>query len=329
MNTFRNPLADFDSPDPFITYDKETGYYYSLFTRHEYLELFRSKHLGNLIREGESKIIYRPNGEKEGIWGDIWAPEMHRGSDGGWYIYTSGRITESRGPKRMIVLKALSPDPFGEWAFAGMPTPEIFSIDPTSYIAEDGTQYLCNSRVDEVHGQVIDLYKMKSPTELDADSRVTLAVAEKEWELVPPYVGDWACVEGGFFVKKNDRLFIIYSANGCWSDHYLLGVLEHTGGELCDAANWKKHDKPLLTYGNGVFGPGHASFFYSPDGTELWCAYHGLKKHNEKAEPDTRYINVQRVYFDETGYPVMGKAIGYETDIPCPSGEESGIKDAE
>lgn len=329
MNTFRNPLADFDTPDPFITYDKETGYYYSLFTRHEYLELFRSKHLGNLIREGESKIIYRPNGEKDGIWGDLWAPEMHRGSDGGWYIYTSGRITESRGPKRMIVLKALSPDPFGEWAFAGMPTPDIFSIDPTSYIAEDGTQYLCNSRVDDVYGQVIDLYKMKSPTELDADSRVTLAVAEKEWELVPPYVGDWACVEGGFFVKKNNRLFIIYSANGCWSDHYLLGVLEHTGGELCDAANWKKHDKPLLTYGNGVFGPGHASFFYSPDGTELWCAYHGLKKHNEKAEPDTRYMNVQRVYFDETGYPVMGKAIGYETDIPCPSGEESGVKDAE
>ena len=322
MNTFRNPLADFDTPDPFITYDKETGYYYSLFTRHEYLELFRSKHLGNLIREGESRIIYRPNGEKEGIWGDIWAPEMHRGSDGGWYIYTSGRITESRGPKRMIVLKALSPDPFGDWAFVGMPTPEIFSIDPTSYIAEDGTQYLCNSRVDDVYGQVIDLYKMKSPTELDVDSRVTLAVAEKEWELVPPYVGDWACVEGGFFVKKSNRLFIIYSANGCWSDHYLLGVLEHTGGELCDAANWKKHDKPLLTYGNGVFGPGHASFFYSPDGTELWCAYHGLKRHNEKAEPDTRYMNVQRVDFDEEGYPVMGVAIGYETDIPCPSGEK-------
>ena len=102
MNTFRNPLADFDTPDPFITYDKETGYYYSLFTRHEYLELFRSKHLGNLIREGESRIIYRPNGEKEGIWGDIWAPEMHKGSDGGWYIYTSeenrrARLKASRG----------------------------------------------------------------------------------------------------------------------------------------------------------------------------------------------------------------------------------------
>ena len=322
MKTFRNPIADFDTPDPFITYDRETGYYYSLFTRHDYLEIFRSKHVADIIRGGQSKVIYRPDGEKDGIWGDLWAPEMHRGSDGGWYIYTSGRITQGRGPKRMIVLRALTPDPFGDWEFVGMPTPDIFSIDPTSYIAKDGKQYLCNSRVDETLGQVLDIYEMRSPTELNTERWANVAVAEKEWELVPPYVGDWACVEGGFFVEKNDRLFLIYSANGCWSDHYLLGVLEHVGGDLCDKANWKKHDKPLLVYGNGVYGPGHASFFYSPDGSELWCAYHGLKRHNENAEPDTRYMNVQRVDFDETGYPVMGQAVGYETDIPCPSGEE-------
>ena len=322
MNTFRNPIADFDTPDPFITYDKESGYYYSLFTRHQYLELFRSKRAADIIRKGESKIIYRPDGKKDGIWGDLWAPEMHRGSDGNWYIYTSGRITEGKGPKRMIVLRALSADPFGDWEFAGMPTPDIFSIDPTSYIAKDGKQYLCNSRVDNELGQVLDIYEMRSPTELDTKRWAQIAVAEKEWELVPPYVGDWACVEGGFFVEKNGRLYIIYSANGCWSDHYCLGVLEHLGGDLCDAANWKKHDEPLLTYGNGAYGPGHASFFYSSDGSELWCAYHALKRHNENTEPDTRYMNIQRVDFDETGYPVMGKTVGFATDIPCPSGEE-------
>ncbi len=42
MKVFRNPVADFDTPDPFMTYDKVTGYYYALFTRHEYLEIFRS-----------------------------------------------------------------------------------------------------------------------------------------------------------------------------------------------------------------------------------------------------------------------------------------------
>lgn len=320
MKTFRNPIAPFDSPDPFITYDNETEYYYSVFTRHDRLEIFRGKNVGDLIKNGESKVIYRPNGEKDGIWGDIWAPEMHRGNDGRWYIYTSGRITEGKGPKRLFIMRALSNDPFGEWEFAGKPSPDVFSIDPTIYIAPDGRQYMCNSRVDNEIGQVLDIYEMKSPTEL-SDKWANIAIAEKDWELVPPYVGDWACVEGGFFVKKNDRLFIIYSANGCWSDHYLLGVLEHMGGDLCNKDNWKKHDKPLFTFGNGVYGPGHASFFYSPDGSELWCAYHGLKQHNENATPDTRYMNVQKVEFDETGYPVMGKPIGYEADIIPPSGE--------
>ena len=94
------------------------------------------------------------------------------------------------------------------------------------------------------------------------------------------------------------------------------------GGSLCDASNWKKHKKPLLVHGNGLYGPGHASFFASPDGTEIWCAYHGMKEHNEKVMPTARYFNIQKVDFTDDGYPIMGVPTGYETDIPCPSGEE-------
>ena len=42
MQTFRNPISPFDAPDPFMTYDPVTGYYYALFSRHSKLELFRS-----------------------------------------------------------------------------------------------------------------------------------------------------------------------------------------------------------------------------------------------------------------------------------------------
>ena len=120
------------------------------------------------------------------------------------------------------------------------------------------------------------------------------------------------------------RLFIIYSGNGCWHDDYALGVLEFTGGDggdLCDAKNWKKHAEPILVKGNGVFGPGHASFFRSPDGTEFWCAYHALAKSNPSNKPTTRWLNVQKVSFDETGYPVMGDAIG-AAEQKSPSGEK-------
>lgn len=321
MQAFQNPVSPFDAPDPFMTFDPVTGYYYALFTRGKKLELFRSRHAGNIIRDGDSRIVYIPNGERDGIWGDIWAPEMHRGSNGKWYIYTSGRITPEPGEKRIFIMEGPSGDPFtGEWVFRGMPLPDIFSIDPTVYTASDGVQYLCSSRVEPNCGQVLDICDLVNPYTC-GKNRATIARAELDWELVAPYIGKRTIVEGAFFLERGGRLFIIYSANGCWSDHYCLGVLEHLGGSLCDAKNWKKHDKPLFVHGNGVYGPGHASFFTSPDGSEVWCAYHGMKEHNESVTHAPRYFNIQRVHFDENNYPVMDLPTGYEADITPPAGE--------
>ena len=322
MEKFRNPLAEYDAPDPFMTYDSETGYYYALYTHCDRLELFRSRHAGSILKGGESRIIYTPNGERDGIWGDIWAPEMHRAPNGRWYIYTSGRIKPTKSQKRLFVMEGPDGDPFeGEWVFRGKPAPGIFSIDPTVYTAADGVQYICCSRVDPKDGQVLDICKLSNPYTL-GEGYTTIAKAELDWELVPPYVGPAAIVEGAFFLERGGRLFIIYSANGCWSDDYALGVLEHTGGSLCDAGNWKKHNKPLFVKGNGVFGPGHASFFSSPDGSEIWCAYHGMKEHNETVTATERYFNIQKIDFDVTGFPVMGQPVGYSVDIAPPAGEK-------
>ena len=49
MRTFRNPVSPFDAPDPFMTFDTVTGYYYALFTRGSKLELFRSRHAGIIV----------------------------------------------------------------------------------------------------------------------------------------------------------------------------------------------------------------------------------------------------------------------------------------
>ena len=318
MKTFHNPMANHDSPDPFMTYDPVTGYYYALFTRHTRLEIFRSRHAGNIVRDGESKVIYTPNGERDGIWGDIWAPEMHKGSNGKWYIYTSGRIKPERSQKRLFIMEALTDDPFGEWQFKCKPSPDVFSIDPTMYTDKDGKQYMCYSLVEGE--QLLAIQEMVNPWTF-GEKKAVIAKAEYDWELVEPYVGTEAINEGAFFVEKNGRLYIIYSGNGAFSDHYLLAVLEYMGGDLCDPASWKKHDKPVFTYGNGVYGPGHASFFHSPDGTELWVAYHGMNQHNEDAHEDIRYFNIQRFDFDETGYPLPQQPVGWDAEVTPPSGE--------
>lgn len=316
---FYNPISEATIADPFITYDSKTQYYYGLYTMGDRLEIFRYKHAAELFVSGESKVIYRPNGE-DGIWGDIWAPEMHRGSDGTWYVYASGRITpEPNGEKRIFAIASLSSDPFGDWEYIGMPAPDVFSIDPAMYTAHDGTQYMCYSKVHPEYGQVLEIARMVSPGVCGTGT--TIARAELEWELVEPYVGSRAILEGAFFLENNGRLFIIYSANGCWSNHYALGVLEYIGGDFCSSDSWKKSSEPLLEYGNGVYGPGHASFFRSPDGTEVWCAYHGMKNSNDEEVPEYRFCNIQKVEFDFFGYPIMGQPIGSDTPIDPPSGE--------
>ena len=263
-------------------------------------------------------MIYTPNGEKDGIWGAIWAPEMHRGTNGKWYIYTSGFYDPKEWPKRLFVMESVSEDPFGEWQFKGKPAPDMYAIDPTVYTHTDGKQYICYSLVD--NQQLLAIQEMENPWTFGEKSAV-IACAEYDWELVPPYVGKGAINEGAFFVKNGDRLFIIYSGNGCFTAFYCLGVLEYMGGDLCDPASWKKHDKPLFVYGNGVYAPGHASFFRSPDGTELWCAYHCVKEYTEELKSTERFMCLQKVDFDESGYPVMGVPVSFDTDITPPSGE--------
>ena len=161
MQTFRNPVSPFEAPDPFMTYDPVTEYYYALFTRGTKLELFRSRHAGSIVTDGDSRIIYTPNGERDGIWGDIWAPEMHRGSNGKWYIYTSGRIKPEPSEKRIFIMEGPSEDPFvGEWLCrCGLATyiPELQAeVDLlTNAIDENG---ICRATVDENQLKGISTY---------------------------------------------------------------------------------------------------------------------------------------------------------------------------
>ena len=71
-------------------------------------------------------------------------------------------------------------------------------------------------------------------------------------------------------------MYIVYSGSGSWSDHYCLGMLTFTGGDILDAVNWKKSDGPVFEKTDKVFGPGHCSFTTAPDGS-TWMIYHANK----------------------------------------------------
>jgi GH43 family beta-xylosidase len=58
-------------------------------------------------------------------------------------------------------------------------------------------------------------------------------------------------------------LFLTFSASGCWTDDYALGLLTlKEGGNPLVASDWTKKPTPVFTQkpSAGAFGPGHNSF---------------------------------------------------------------------
>lgn len=320
---FHNPLdPNRDNADPRVVWCADTGYYYGISTGNTTLTMFRAKTMAELFRAGESKVIYEAN-VADDTYGFLWAPELHY-VDGHWYIYTSTHQTaENKGFKHVIVLAAKTDDPFDGFVLGGHINHDVYAIDPTVHCWK-GTWYICFSIVAD-HQQKLAIQRMKSPTEVEGSFTI-MAKADYEWELVPPYHREGSPInEGAFFVERDGRLFIIYSGNGCWSDDYILGIIELVGDDPLDAGAWLKDDEPVMVKGNGNYGPGHATFFFSPDESELWISHHCLHDHNPSVTGMVRHCHCQRVYFDETGFPHIGMPVAKDVYYPLPAGDV-GVK---
>ena len=302
------------APDPFITFDNASDYYYGMSTQNSAVILHRSKVLSELFTGGEALTVYSAGAE---VLGSLWAPEMYF-IGGRWYIYTSGIISESDATKRLTVLESESADPFDGFHFKAYLNNEIFGIDPTVYQnAASGRNFLCFSQV--IDGmQWLSICELKTPWEITEPVPIS-DPRDFFWESLT----DGPLNEGPFFVTSGRRLFIIYSANGCYSDTYRLGLLEYNGGDLLSKEGWDKFSEPVfvLEPDNGIYAPGHASFFYSPDHTELWMAFHCYYSRNYGAARRMRICHVQKADFDEAGFPAFGIPLPEGTMIPVPSGE--------
>lgn len=305
------------APDPFITYDTGTGYYYALCTKNSYLMIQRSRTVANIFKEGEALTVYRTGNE---VSDSIWAPEMYL-IDGKWYIYTSATVPDTDGLKHLFVLESETADPFDGFHFKAFLNNRLFAIDPTLYQdPETGKLYLCFSEV--YNGlQWLSIAELSDPWTFGSK------VGTRQGRIANPKEFDWESMggvplnEGPFFVSSGDRLFIIYSANGCYNDSYRLGCLEFTGTDMLSNKSWTKSSEWLFAMTDEIYAPGHASFFHSPDGTELWIAYHCYDSPNTGDRRRMRVCQVQKVGFDESGYPVLGEPLPKDTMIAVPSGE--------
>ena len=320
MESFQNPLSTGAAPDPVVVY--HDGYYYATCTEVLGIALYRSKSLKTVLTD--EKILVTNLTDR--IQGNVWAPELHYNpSTDRWYIYASGSTSGWEFSSiRMFCMESVTNDPFGEYVFKGYTDPDTLAIDQTVFYDEaSGTLYTAYSEFTS-KGQVIKLAVMENPWTI-SDKRIEVSYPKYAWEKMGKTEGkDERVNEGPVFLCHDGKLSLIYSASGCWSEYYCLGLLEFTGEDfsvnnVMDKNNWKKHEESIFKAANEVYGVGHCFFFNTPDGA-TWIAYHGM--HTPDAGENGRYMYVQPISFDENNLPVLGESLSRDTAIEYPLGNE-------
>lgn len=270
QQTFTNPLLP-SGADPFSFY--KDGYYYYTHTNGRSIELWKTASLADL-KTAPHKVVYTP--PRDSAFGkEVWAPEIHflRGK---WYVYFAADDGNNHN-HRMYVIENDSPDPLeGTWTFKGKvaDATDKWAIDANVFEYRKQLYMIWSGWEGDVNtSQNIYIAKMKNPWTIESE-RAMISAPTLEWEKSGQKV---IVNEGPQALMNGKKLFIVYSASGCWTDFYALGLLTFTGGkDLLNASAWKKTPQPLFRSSkeNGVYAPGHNSFFQSPNGKENWILYH-------------------------------------------------------
>lgn len=113
--------------------------------------------------------------------------------------------------------------------------------------------------------------------------------------------------EGPYPLITEDTVYITYSGGAACGYTYVLGLLSiPIGSDFLDSKAWKKASTPVLSYFSidGVYGPGHNSFFRDSDGT-IMIMYHGEE---EIVSFGTRCTAMHRVHINGNGIPLFDVA---------------------
>lgn len=313
--TFSNPVADL--ADPFVVY--HNGFYYLTGTTGGNVGLKKSATLQGL-KAAPLQVVFTP--QQGGPCCNYWAPELHR-LDNKWYIYyTASEVSPLTG-QRTFVIENSAADPLaGTWISRG----RIFDSS-ADYWAIDGTVLSLNNINYFIWSGVA------TPNDGDKPQRIYIARMSNPWTLVAgrtllsspslPWENNGAVNEGPEVLRKNGKVFLVYSANGCWTADYKLGMLSmnDTSNPLI-ASSWTKHANAVFEKNDAVqaYGPGHHGFFKSPNGTEDWFMYHATTVGGGACD-HTRTDRAQKLTWNADGTPNFGVPIETGLTLQAPAGE--------
>ena len=313
-----------------------------------YLQCWSSKNLTDWTNEG---ICYQPK-VTESSWciDGLWAPEVIE-RNGMFYMYYSGfkiHPENEYDPDYPIWWRghqigvATSYSPTGPFIDVPSPTSDPTEapiqviipgdgvrcavIDASPFIDDNGDAYLLVTK-DQYHyenepGQPYRSSVLIARLQDNMTSVVENGIEGKTWkELVKPdhkyenvsgSLSSWN--EAPFMYKRNGLYYLLYSANFYKDREYCICVATSTS----PVGPFVKYDKPLLSAldeWDYVSGTGHCSLFDSPDGNELFMAYHVHQ--DPSMAGDERKIYFDRVVFEGEKMVVRGPSISPQ---PLPSG---------
>lgn len=318
--TFTNPVAR--GQDPWVV--RHDGAYYLVESGAGGIQVYRSPDLTTPKQNPVTVWTAPITGWNRS---HIWAPELHF-IDGRWYIYyAAGEAGPPFIHQRSGVLRSADDDPQGDYEDLGM----LRTVDDLDGAGEN--TWAIDLTVERIDGQLYAVWsgweenrdtdrtpqhlyiaRMSDPWTISSD-RVRISSPVESWEVGT----ELSLNEGPEFLRHDSDLFIIYSTRESWLPDYRLGQLRLAGpgADPMDPASWVKTG-PVFTRAADVYGPGHASFTTSPDGTQDWIVYHAKI---DTAPGWNRAIRMQPFGWRGDGSPDFGQPVPNGASLPLPSGQ--------
>jgi GH43 family beta-xylosidase len=239
--------------------------------------------------------------------------------------YSAGSSASDLSTQRTFVLENANADPLtGTWTDKGQigdAAANFFSIDGTVFTYNSKDYFIWSGQASATDNtQRLYIARMQNPWTLETP-RSLISSPQYSWEMAgaPPAVNEGPETLMG----PTGKIFLFYSGGGCWTDDYALGMLTlKAGGDPLNAADWSKSASPVFVKkpSSSAYGPGHNSFFKSPDGTEDWIIYHANPAPGQGCG-DFRNPRMQKFTWNSDGTPNFGEPVKTGTAITKPAGE--------
>lgn len=263
---FRNPVIDHDFPDPDVLKVGDTYYAYATNTGQIDIQAAKSTDLVNwqTLPDALGAI---PSWAQSGL---TWAPDVSLAADGTTFVmYFTAR---DKASDKQCIGVATSDKPAGPFA-SDTQGPLICqadiggSIDPSSFVDEDGKRYILWKNDGNCCGKPTWLYIQQV-----SDDGLTLT-GEPAQLIRNDKVWEGPLIEAPTLWKHGSKYYLFYSANYYGDQRYAVG---YAVADAILGPYTKPSKEPLLKTDmrtHGALGPGGQDIVLDKDG-DTWFVYH-------------------------------------------------------